>query len=114
MKVLGWDAAGVVREVGSAVEGFAPGDEVWYAGSLVRPGADSELHLVDERIAARKPASLDFAQAAALPLTTVTAGSCSSTGSASSATAARAGPCSSWRAAAAGGSARSWCSSPPA
>ncbi|GAB3653604.1 zinc-binding alcohol dehydrogenase family protein [Nocardioides korecus] len=73
VKVLGWDVAGVVREVGAEVEGFAAGDEVWYAGSLVRPGANSELHLVDERIAARKPGSLDAAQAAALPLTTITA-----------------------------------------
>ncbi|SDS79456.1 zinc-binding alcohol dehydrogenase family protein [Nocardioides scoriae] len=73
VKVLGWDVAGVVREVGPGVTGFAAGDEVWYAGSLVRPGADSELHLVDERIAARKPSSLSFAEAAALPLTTITA-----------------------------------------
>lgn len=71
--VLGWDVAGVVRAVGSEVVDLAPGDEVWYAGSLVRPGANAELHLVDERIVARKPASLDFAQAAALPLTAITA-----------------------------------------
>lgn len=72
-KVLGWDAAGVVRAVGEQVTGFTPGDEVWYAGSLLRAGANSELHLVDERIAARKPATLDFAAAAALPLTAITA-----------------------------------------
>ncbi len=72
-KVLGWDVAGVVRAVGTDVRGFAPGDEVWYAGSVVRPGANSELHLVDERIAAKKPASLDFSAAAAMPLTSITA-----------------------------------------
>jgi zinc-binding alcohol dehydrogenase family protein len=72
-KVLGWDVAGRVRAVGPEVELFAPGDEVWYAGSLVRPGANSELHLVDERIASRKPATLNFAEAAALPLTAITA-----------------------------------------
>ena len=73
VKVLGWDVAGVVREVGEEVTGFSVGDEVWYAGSLVRPGANSELHVVDERIASRKPTSLDFARAAALPLTAITA-----------------------------------------
>jgi zinc-binding alcohol dehydrogenase family protein len=72
-KVLGWDVAGVVRAVGTDVRGFAPGDEVWYAGSVVRPGANSELHLVDERIAAKKPASVDFPAAAAMPLTSITA-----------------------------------------
>lgn len=73
VKVLGWDVAGVVRTVGDAVTEFSPGDEVWYAGSLVRPGANSELHLVDERIVAKKPTTLDFARAAALPLTAITA-----------------------------------------
>jgi zinc-binding alcohol dehydrogenase family protein len=72
-KVLGWDAAGVVRAVGSEVTGFKPGDHVWYAGSIARPGTNSELHLVDERIVGQMPASLDFAQAAALPLTGITA-----------------------------------------
>ncbi len=72
-KVLGWDAAGVVRAVGSAVTLFEVGDAVFYAGSIARPGANSERHLVDERIVGRKPASLDFAQAAALPLTAITA-----------------------------------------
>ncbi len=72
-KVLGWDAAGVVRAVGSAVSLFKPGDRVWYAGSLIRPGTNSELHLVDERIVGKMPATLDFAQAAALPLTAITA-----------------------------------------
>ena len=72
-KVLGWDASGVVRAVGAAVTGFVAGDEVWYAGSVTRPGANSELHLVDQRVVAHKPASLDFAAAAAMPLTTITA-----------------------------------------
>jgi len=72
-QVLGWDVAGVVRAVGSEVTLFKAGDEVFYAGALDRPGANSELHLVDERIVGRKPASLDFAAAAALPLTSITA-----------------------------------------
>lgn len=72
-EVIGWDAAGVVRAVGSRVSLFKPGDRVWYAGALDRPGANSELHAVDERIVGRMPDSLDFAQAAALPLTTITA-----------------------------------------
>ncbi|MCQ4307967.1 zinc-binding alcohol dehydrogenase family protein [Pseudomonas stutzeri] len=72
-QVLGWDAAGVVRAVGSEVSLFKPGDEVFYAGALDRPGANSELHLVDECIVGRKPTSLDFAAAAALPLTSITA-----------------------------------------
>ncbi|MEV8505720.1 zinc-binding alcohol dehydrogenase family protein [Actinoplanes sp. NPDC051475] len=72
-KILGYDAAGVVERVGPAVTLFRPGDEVWYAGSIARPGTNSELHLVDERIVGPKPASLDFAQAAALPLTALTA-----------------------------------------
>ena len=72
-KILGWDATGVVKAVGPDVGLFASGDEVYYAGSRSRPGANSELHLVDERIVGRKPASLSFAEAAALPLTTLTA-----------------------------------------
>jgi len=72
-KVLGWDAAGVVKAVGPDVTLFKAGDEVWYAGDLTRPGSNSEWHLVDERIVGRKPASLDFGQAAALPLTAITA-----------------------------------------
>ena len=72
-KILGWDAAGVVRTVGSDVTLFKPGDDVFYAGSIIRPGANSELHLVDERIVGRKPASLDWAETAALPLTALTA-----------------------------------------
>mgnify|MGYP003542599343 CR=1 FL=1 len=72
-KVVGWDAVGVVREVGSDVTLFQPGDEVFYAGSIARPGSYSEFHLVDERIVGRKPKSLDNAHAAALPLTSITA-----------------------------------------
>jgi NADPH2:quinone reductase len=72
-KVLGWDAAGIVKQVGSEASLFKPGDEVYYAGSIARPGTNSELHLVDERIVGKKPRSLDFAHAAALPLTTITA-----------------------------------------
>ncbi|MET0209848.1 MAG: zinc-binding alcohol dehydrogenase family protein [Variovorax sp.] len=72
-KVLGWDAVGIVRAVGGGVTGFAVGDRVYYAGSITRPGANSELHVVDERIAALAPKSLDDAQAAALPLTSITA-----------------------------------------
>jgi zinc-binding alcohol dehydrogenase family protein len=72
-RVLGWDAVGVVREVGAGVSLFQPGDEVFYAGSISRPGSNSELHLVDERIVGHKPKSLDDAQAAALPLTAITA-----------------------------------------
>lgn len=72
-KVLGWDAAGVVKAIGPGVSRFRPGDEVYYAGAITRPGANSQLHLVDERIVGRKPASLSWAEAAALPLTTITA-----------------------------------------
>lgn len=72
-KVLGWDAAGVVVETGADITGFQPGDEVYYAGALDRDGANSELHLVDERIVAKKPKSLSMTQAAALPLTSITA-----------------------------------------
>jgi NADPH2:quinone reductase len=72
-RVLGFDAAGVVVATGSAVTAFAVGDEVYYAGSIARSGSNSERQLVDERIAGPKPAGLDFAEAAALPLTTITA-----------------------------------------
>ncbi|MCI0756534.1 zinc-binding alcohol dehydrogenase family protein [Teichococcus vastitatis] len=72
-KVLGWDAAGTVAAVGPEVTGFAVGDPVFYAGSLIRPGTNSEFHLVDERIVGRAPASLAPAEAAALPLTAITA-----------------------------------------
>jgi NADPH2:quinone reductase len=72
-KVLGWDAAGVVAGTGPDATRFKAGDEVFYAGSIIRPGTNAEFHLVDERIVGRKPASLDWAEAAALPLTSLTA-----------------------------------------
>ncbi|GEO84433.1 MULTISPECIES: zinc-binding alcohol dehydrogenase family protein [Alphaproteobacteria] len=72
-RVPGFDAAGVVTAVGEAVTLFKPGDEVYYAGSIARPGTNSEFHLVDERIVGAKPKSLSFAEAAALPLTAITA-----------------------------------------
>lgn len=72
-RVLGWDAVGRVVAVGEAVTGFQVGDEVFYAGSITRPGANAEFHLVDSRIVGRKPASLSNAEAAALPLTAITA-----------------------------------------
>ncbi|WP_188261298.1 zinc-binding alcohol dehydrogenase family protein [Azospirillum tabaci] len=73
MKVLGWDAAGTVVAVGPQATLFKPGDAVFYAGAIDRDGTNAEFHLVDERIVGPKPASLDFAQAAALPLTSITA-----------------------------------------
>ncbi len=72
-KILGFDAAGIVDAVGPGVTLFKPGDEVFYAGSILRQGTNSEFHLVDERIVGNKPTSLSFAQAAALPLTSITA-----------------------------------------
>jgi zinc-binding alcohol dehydrogenase family protein len=72
-RILGWDVAGIVEAVGPDCHLFEPGDAVYYAGDWLHPGANSEFHLVDERIVARKPNSLDFARAAALPLTTITA-----------------------------------------
>lgn len=72
-KVLGWDAAGIVKAVGSDVSLFQPGDRVYYAGAIDRAGANSELHVVDERIVGHMPKSLPFAEAAALPLTAITA-----------------------------------------
>ncbi len=72
-KILGWDAAGVVVGQGPGCELFKPGDAVYYAGSVIRPGSNSQFQLVDERIVGRKPANLSFAEAAALPLTTLTA-----------------------------------------
>jgi NADPH2:quinone reductase len=72
-KVLGFDAVGRVEAVGEGVTLFKPGDEVFYAGSMARQGANSEFHLVDERIVGRKPTSLTDAEAAALPLTAITA-----------------------------------------
>jgi len=72
-RVLGWDAAGVVEAVGPEVTLFKVGDPVYYAGDITRQGANSEFHLIDERIVGAKPKSLDFTHAAALPLTTITA-----------------------------------------
>ncbi|MGI4814067.1 MAG: zinc-binding alcohol dehydrogenase family protein [Janthinobacterium lividum] len=73
LRILGWDAAGIVDAVGPDVTLYRPGDAVYYAGSVTRPGANSEFHLVDERIVGTKPATLDWVQAAALPLTSITA-----------------------------------------
>jgi NADPH2:quinone reductase len=72
-RILGWDAAGTVQAAGPETSLFKPGDEVYYAGDVTRPGCNSEFHLVDERIVGRKPNKLDFAQAAAMPLTSITA-----------------------------------------
>ena len=71
--ILGFDAAGVVESVGPEVQRFKAGDAVFYAGSITRAGTNSEYHLVDERIVGRKPATLSDAEAAALPLTAITA-----------------------------------------
>ncbi|MGR9075622.1 zinc-binding alcohol dehydrogenase family protein [Rhizobium leguminosarum] len=73
LKVLGWDAAGIVKAIGADVSLFSPGDEVFYSGVISRPGSNAEFHLVDERIVGTKPKGLDFAAAAALPLTSITA-----------------------------------------
>jgi NADPH:quinone reductase len=72
-RVLGWDAAGIVERAGAGVTLFRAGDEIYYAGSITRPGCNSEYHVVDERIAGRKPRNLSFEEAAAMPLTTITA-----------------------------------------
>ncbi|MEW5289593.1 zinc-binding alcohol dehydrogenase family protein [Erwinia papayae] len=72
-RILGWDASGVVLEVGSKVSGFRPGDEVYYAGDITRPGSNSSQQLVDARIVSHKPTSLNWAEAAAIPLTALTA-----------------------------------------
>ena len=71
--MLGWDVAGTVVAVGPEARAFKPGDAVFYAGAITRPGANAEFHLVDERIVGRKPAKLDWIEAAALPLTAITA-----------------------------------------
>ena len=72
-RILGWDASGTVEAAGPQAQLFKPGDTVYYAGDVTRPGCNSEFHLVDERIVGRKPKTLDFAQAAAMPLTSITA-----------------------------------------
>jgi NADPH2:quinone reductase len=71
--VLGFDAAGIVRGIGPEVQNFSVGDEVYYAGIPTRPGTNAEYHLVDDRIVGHKPRTLSFAQAAAMPLTSLTA-----------------------------------------
>jgi NADPH2:quinone reductase len=71
--VLGWDAAGVVESVGTGVALFKPGEAVYYAGDIMRPGSNSQYHLVDERLVGRKPRSLTFEEAAAIPLVAITA-----------------------------------------
>lgn len=73
IKVLGFDSAGTVLEIGSDVKNFKIGDDVFYAGEFTRAGSNSELQVVDERIAGKKPRSLNFADAAAFPLTSITA-----------------------------------------
>lgn len=72
-RILGFDASGVVKSVGSETSLFQPGDEVFYAGDLTRPGSNAEYQLVDERIVGRKPSTLDFVEASGLPLTAITA-----------------------------------------
>ncbi|OJJ23114.1 Zn-dependent oxidoreductase [marine bacterium AO1-C] len=72
-KVIGYDAAGIVKEIGSQVSKFKVGDEVFYAGDITRPGTNAQFHAVDERIVGKKPTSLGFAEAAGLPLTSITA-----------------------------------------
>ncbi len=72
-RILGWDASGVVLEVGSNVSGFRVGDEVYYAGDITRPGSNTTHQLIDARITGHKPTSLDWAEAAAIPLTALTA-----------------------------------------
>lgn len=72
-RILGWDCAGVVEAVGEDCRLFAPGDEVYYAGDVTKAGCNSEWHLIDERLVGHKPATLSFEDAAAMPLTTITA-----------------------------------------
>jgi NADPH:quinone reductase len=72
-KILGWDVAGEVVGIGSNVHDYKVGDQVYYSGDITRPGANSEFHVVDERLVGRKPTSLSYGEAAALPLTGITA-----------------------------------------
>lgn len=72
-KILGWDVAGKILRVGDKVKGFAVGDEVYYAGDITKTGGNTQRHLVDSRIVAKKPTNLSFTEASALPLTTLTA-----------------------------------------
>ena len=79
-RVIGWDASGVVEAVGPDTTLFKPGDKVWYAGDITRSGSNAEFQLVDERIVGHMPKTLNHAEAAALPLTTITAYEAFSTG----------------------------------
>ena len=72
-QILGWDAVGEVISVGERATTYQPGDKVWYAGDVTRPGANAEYHLVDERIVGKRPSTLSDAEAAAIPLTAITA-----------------------------------------
>ncbi|MFN3382904.1 MAG: zinc-binding alcohol dehydrogenase family protein, partial [Runella zeae] len=72
-KIIGWDAVGIVEEVGDAVTLFKKGDEVYYAGDITRPGSNADYQLIDERIVGRKPKNLSVAEAAVIPLTGLTA-----------------------------------------
>ena len=72
-QILGWDAVGDVVAVGEQATAYQPGDKVWYAGDITRPGANAEFHLVDERIVGKRPSTLTEAEAAAIPLTAITA-----------------------------------------
>ncbi|KPZ62875.1 zinc-binding alcohol dehydrogenase family protein [Pseudoalteromonas sp. P1-7a] len=72
-KVIGWDATGIVKSVGENVSLFKPGDKVWYAGDITRSGSNAQFQLVDERIVGHMPSSLSYGEAAALPLTSITA-----------------------------------------
>lgn len=73
VKVIGYDASGIVKQVGSDVQKFKVGDKVFYAGDITRAGTNSEFHVVDERIVGQKPHSIGFAEAASIPLTAITA-----------------------------------------
>ncbi|MAM17770.1 MAG: zinc-binding alcohol dehydrogenase family protein [Christiangramia sp.] len=75
-KIIGWDAAGIVEDVGAEVTMFQKGDEVWYSGDLTRPGCNAEYQVVDERLVSLKPKNLNWQEAAAMPLTTLTAWEC--------------------------------------
>ncbi len=72
-KIIGWDAAGIVEAVGEDVTLFKPGDEVYYAGDITKPGSNAEYQLIDERIVGKKPTSLSMEESAAIPLTALTA-----------------------------------------
>lgn len=76
LRVLGFDAAGTVVAVGAEVSSYSPGDEVWYAGAVNRPGSNQQFQAVDERLVGRRPRTVSFADAASLPLTSVTAWEC--------------------------------------